>query len=292
MKKLLPIALCLFSAFAYAQIPNNGFENWTTPAGQTYENPTGWGSSNDVGAQLPSPFVNVTKETMDPGAGSSSLKLETVNIFVTNVAGVALTGEITYTTTLKFSGGFPFTTRPGQLTGKLKYLPAAATDSSFIYAVLFKWNAAQNKRDTIAIATLKTGASNTWASFGANLNYSLPDNPDSALVLLSSSKGFLGSAGSKLWIDDLAFQYGAGADNIYTQSLSAFPNPAQNIIYLNAIPGQYRTAAVYNYAGMLLKNATVHGNAIDISDLANGTYIIAVTDNSGILSRTIFTVTR
>ncbi len=292
MKTLLPIALCLLSTFAFAQIPNNGFEDWFTPAGESYMNPVEWGSSNDVGAQLPSPFVNVTKETTDPGDGTSSLKLETINIVLTNVAGVALTGEITYSGNLSFSGGFPFTSRPGQLTGKLKYSPAASTDSSFIYVVLFKWNSALNKRDTIAIGTEITGAVNSWASFGATLNYNSPDNPDSALVLLSSSKGFLGSAGSKLWIDDLSFQFEAGTNDITSNPLSVFPNPAQNVLYLNAIPGQYSTVSVYNYAGMLLMNASVNGNAIDISSLSNGTYIVSVTENSGIVSRSLFTVTR
>ncbi|MFN3683097.1 MAG: PCMD domain-containing protein, partial [Fimbriimonadaceae bacterium] len=270
MKKQLLIALLAISSAAFAQIPNNGFEDWSNPSGASYQNPTGWGSSNEVGAQLSPPFVNVTKETADPASGLASIKLETINLFVTNVAGVALTGEITYQTTLKFSGGFPYTSRPGSLTGKIKYLPAAATDSSFIYAVLFKWNSAQNKRDTIAIATLKTGAVNSWTSFGAVLNYSLPDNPDSALILISSSKGFLGSAGSRLWVDDLAFQYSAGTEDIHN-NITVFPNPAQHMLYLNAIPGQYRQAAIFNYTGMLIMNHTVQGNAVDISALPNGT---------------------
>lgn len=292
MKKQLLIALLAISSATFAQIPNNGFEDWSNPSGASYQNPTGWGTSNEVGAQLPSPFVNVTKETTDVGAGASSIKLETVNIIITNVAGVALTGVINYQTTLNFSGGFPYTSRPGSLTGKMKYLPAAATDSSFIYAVLFKWNSAQNKRDTIAIATLITGAANNWTNFGAALNYSLPDNPDSALILISSSKGFLGSAGSKLWVDDLAFQYSAGTEDIYNNNITVFPNPAQNVLYLNAIPGQYRQAAIYNYAGMLIMNHTVQGNALDISALPNGTYILSVNETDGSISRTIFTVAR
>ncbi len=292
MKKQLLLALLAISSAAFAQIPNNGFEDWSNPPGESYQNPTGWGSSNDVGAQLPSPFVNVTKETTDPGAGTASIKLETVNIVITNVAGVALTGEISYQTTLKFSGGFPFTSRPGSLTGKMKYSPAAASDSSFIYAVLFKWNSAQNKRDTIAITTLKTGAANSWINFGTVLNYSLPDNPDSALILISSSKGFLGSAGSKLWVDDLAFQYSAGTENIPVNSITVFPNPAQNLLYLNAIPGQYKQVSIYNYAGHLLINSPVQGNAIDISNLSNGTYIIMVNEQDGSLSKTMFTVAR
>ena len=292
MRKTLLILLCLISAKTFAQIPNNGFETWATPTGQTYENPTGWGSSNDVGSQLPAPFVNATKETTDPGAGTSSLKLETVSIFVTNVAGVALTGEITYTTTLKFSGGFPFTARPGQLTGKMKYTPAAGTDSSFIYAVLFKWNSALNKRDTIATSALISPSANNWTTFGSSLNYTSSDNPDSALILISSSKGFLGSAGSKLWIDDLSFQYESSVGAMSNAPVHVFPNPAQHTLYLNAIPGQFSDVIIYDCQGRLVMQAMVQGNAVDISSLANGTYIISTTKQQSNPLRSLFTVSQ
>ncbi len=291
MKNLLLLTLSLIAVASYAQIPNNGFEAWITPSGQSYENPSGWGTSNDIGTQLPTPLVNVTKETTDPGAGTTSILMETKNITFTNVAGVALTGEITYSNTLKFSGGFPYNTRPGQLTGKIKYAPAS-TDSSFILAVLFKWNTTLSKRDTIATAVLSTGAISSWGTFGASFHYTMTESPDSALILLSSSKGFLGQAGSKLWIDDLVFQYGAGTEDINKPSLTVFPNPAQSTLYFNAIPGQYQAANIYSYTGILMLTTKLQGNNIDISTLPNGSYILTTEDRSGNIIRTMFNVFR
>ena len=72
MKKilLLIIAVVSFNFTASAQIPNNGFENWTTVG--TYSNPDNWATLNSLTA----PFSIYTATKGMPGSpGSSYLKL-------------------------------------------------------------------------------------------------------------------------------------------------------------------------------------------------------------------------
>jgi len=281
MKSIFTFLTIFATTVAFAQIPSADFESWSTPAGQTYENPTGWGTSNDVGAQLGVALTNVTKETGAPISGATSVKMNTVSLGFVNVAGVALTGSISYGSGLSFSGGFPFTTRPGSLTGKMKYNAGATTDSSFIYAILFKWNTATLSRDTIGAGILITSTFATPVDFAMPINYvsGITANPDSALILFSSSKGFAGSAGSTLWIDDLQFDFVEGVNSLNNNIISSFPNPASDIINLNSVPGQFSVATIYDIYGREVSTVSVRGNQISVSNLNNGQYMMLLSNS-------------
>ena len=64
-----------------AQIPNSGFENWTTVG--SYENPTGWATMNPYCA---GPFYSCTKSTdhYPASVGNYSIRIEN-NTSLTNI---------------------------------------------------------------------------------------------------------------------------------------------------------------------------------------------------------------
>ena len=64
--------ICGFALTAHAQIPNPGFENWTSG------NPDGWGTSN----AFPAGMINVT-QTTDCHSGSYAVRGDVINFFGT-----------------------------------------------------------------------------------------------------------------------------------------------------------------------------------------------------------------
>src|SRR6185295_19801255 len=63
-------------------------------------------------------------------------------------------------------GGFPLSdSLVSAFTGYYKYSPVGS-DTAFMYALLFHWNSAMNKRDTVGVATYLGGAAANYTFFG------------------------------------------------------------------------------------------------------------------------------
>jgi hypothetical protein len=111
----------------------------------------------------------------------------------------------------------PFNKRPAALTGWYKYQPNNP-DTALMEARLYKWNTSTQQRDLVGEAVF--GQNNTVSSytqFNIPFTYSLPDVPDTlVIILLTSSLGDQSPSGSILLIDDLAFDYNCSSLNITT----------------------------------------------------------------------------
>ncbi|MGD0339701.1 MAG: T9SS type A sorting domain-containing protein [Bacteroidota bacterium] len=201
-----------------AQIPNYGFEDWTTVG--SYENPTGWATMNPYCA---GPFYSCTKSTdhYPVSVGNFSIRLEN-NTSLTQWTGgwsIAITDTMAY----PFQPAFPIVGHPNSLCGYYKY-NSLNNDSMFIRIVLFK------NRIMVDYFTFITGiTTSTWTSFILPLTYS---SADSATLCLSAFWGNRPTDGpngnSVLYVDNLSF------DNLITSvplSSSELPskfNLAQN----------------------------------------------------------------
>jgi len=292
MKKITFGLLSLFALQTSAQtIPNASFDVWNTPVGTSYQEPDLWSTSNATLSQL-GVAANVSEETTTFHSAPSAAKLTTTSLFggAAIASGALSSGNIVYANqTLTFNGGFHFTSRPGQLTGWFKYAPTG-TDSCAVWVLLTKWNA--GVRDTIAYGMMwENHPVNDWSQFAVTLNYNnSSDSPDTALIVALSSKRIVaigGVAGSTLWLDDLLFQFGAGIDNVGSaMPVNVYPNPAQNRLMLDVVPGQYSNASVYDMTGRLVNTLTLQGNAVDVSALNNGQYVVELRNRDGVLRST------
>ncbi len=224
MKKLFTLLTAtLFSCGAFAQIPNAGFETWTSSG--SYDMPTGWDNINPL--TTAAAVYTCTKGT--PGApGASYIKLVSKTVSIIGVVpGVAVNGLIN-TTSFQPKSGFAFTSRPQSLTGNWQYM-AYGADQGRIAVLLSRWNMATNKRDTVSYTNyLLPGMVMNWAPFSIPLTYQLNKYPDTAIIVLSSS-GTTPVANSYLYIDSLGF-YGSvstGINPIHNALASAklYPNP-------------------------------------------------------------------
>ncbi len=293
----LSIAL-LLAGTAFAQIPNASFENWThtatSGAGGTagYDQPVSWGTANAFISTLDSVYTCIKGTPALVGSYYIKLLSKAVPILGA-IPGVAVTGAITVTgTTYSVSGGFPFNSRPANLTGQWQYM-ASGADQGHIVVFLSKWNSALNKKDTVSFTNYTLpGMAMTWASFSIPLTYQKGSIPDTAMILLASS-GTTPVAGSYLSVDTLLFT-GTVPSGVVTvvndhATTTIYPNPAKDratIYYYSLFSGQM-TITITDIAGKIIRQQNsrigIGSNDIqlDLSGLIRGNYLVNMTDGMG-----------
>lgn len=129
------IALVTFVFSAIAQIPNAGFETWTTVSNRML--PTGWHGANDM-IDSTATYFPITRATdhFPATIGSYSIRMECNPIFTAPISwGAAMTTRL--------DGNdrplFPITGHPTSLYGYYKYLPQK--DTMDIHIVLYNHGA-------------------------------------------------------------------------------------------------------------------------------------------------------
>ena len=195
--KHISILLCLVliwtSILAQNQIPNGNFESWSDQY-----NATGWNSINSL--------IHSAIRTPDSNTGGYAASLTTNSIFISNIPGLISLGIIdieNYTVT----GGIPFTDRPTGISYYFKYTPVS-NDTSYMVAVLTKWNTTNLETDTIGMTAYFTNYSiQTYTKVAVPFVYLSGENPDTLNVIFLSS-GFEGHVGSNLKVDDVICEYG------------------------------------------------------------------------------------
>jgi len=236
------------SCTAMAQIPNASFESWTAATG--YSTPDGWGNTNPYTGL--SGTYTCEKGTSGAPSGSSFLKLTTKNCGIV-VPGVSVSGTVNVSgTTVTITGGFPNTTRPATLTGQYQYMSFGTSDKPHVIALLWKWNVAASKRDTVAfVDSALAGMQMSWVPISVNLNYSRGSVPDSAIIILSSSNlppASGATINSFLYADNLAF-----AGNVPSGVVTVKNNREETTVYPNPATG----AATIYYYSLFSANAKV-----------------------------------
>lgn len=272
MKKFTIILTVLIALTinANAQIPNSGFENWTTV--NSYDSLLGWGSTNYLSA---SSFYAVTKSTdiYPATVGVYSIRIENNTALLPSYSGVGLAMTGTFVSPHPV---FQLTGHPNSFTGYYKYAPLNG-DTMCIGAALYL------NGNIIASAMLSTNASvSNWTSF--NIPFSTYTTADSCHIFLAAYYAHPGShplGNSILYVDNINF------DNLITSvseqtsentTFSLYPNPASDIVTLNI--GNTNNADlslnIYNVIGNLVKSEILNQNQINIGDLTNGIYMIEI----------------
>lgn len=295
-KTTLVLASLLMAAHcAFAQIPNASFESWDNSAG--YNVPDSWANMNAMTA----PMSVYTAQKGTPGvAGSASyLKLTSKTVSGMGVMpGIAATGTIN-ASTMAVTGGFANATRPANLTGSWQYMGGSASDQGFVAAYLTKWNAVTMQRDTVATAMeMLSGMAMSWSTFSIPFTYNEGFNPDTALIILSSS-GMAPVANSYLYVDNLAFSGSVAATGIATlttvQGLAVYPNPARQrlAVSFTAVAAKEYTIQLTDALGRVMLSQPMKAaqgqnkETIDVSGLPAGSYQLSIWDGSASQSQSV-----
>ncbi len=273
------------SVAGFAQIPNNGFENWTTIG--SYSNPDNWGTLNNT--TVIDSVYTATKGT--PGnPGTSFLKLTSKTINTTVVNGIAISGVLDSITMMPKSG-FAFNLRPANFIGKWQHMIYGTSQGS-LQVTLTRWDTGLNQRVSVASANKTlSGMAMSWANFTIPFTYTDGNNPDTCIIVLKAS-GSTPTNNDYLWVDNLAFSgtiTGIEKHDSFLNNFVLYPNPSTESINLNLNlkTSQHIIVEVLDINGKailskdlgLLKGESLQ--TISISDVAKGTYMVRVVGEQG-----------
>jgi len=280
-KTILSIAsVVAFAASAIAQIPNSGFENWTTMG--TYSNPDGWGTLNNTTA-IASVYT-ATKGT--PGSpGVSYLKLTSKTVSTTVVNGIAVSGVLDSMTMMPKSG-FSYNMRPSSLTGKWQHMIYGSSQGS-IQVTLTRWDTGMNMRMPVASGNVTlSGMAMSWANFTIPLTYVDGNNPDTCIIVMKAS-GSTPTNNDYLWVDNLAFSgtvTGIENQESFVTDMAVYPNPSSDMINFKF---KIKTAQQINVEILDINGKLIHSENfgkiqgetkqnMNISGIARGTYLVRI----------------
>lgn len=288
--KSLLFFLALTGLTLRAQIPNAGFESWTSMG--TYENPDNWGNMNATTA--PSAIFTTVKGT--PGSsGNYYIKLTTKDAGGVITPGIIVSGQLN-TSTWQPTSGFAYTQRAEKLKGKYQFM-GYNNDVATISAWLTKWNTSLNKRDTIATLLKKTtGMIHVWTDFSIPFIYNSAMTPDTAVIMISSSSNSP-KKNSFIWLDDLFLDglVTSVKSEILLEEVNVFPSPAKDEVNLsfNSDKNYYTEILVIDNVGKIISQTGVevrNGFNLIRTDLvklhaAPGMYFLSLKTPSGVLTR-------
>lgn len=256
---LFSVLVALVFTSAKAQIPNGGFEDWTSNG--LWEDPTGWTTTNYdcYGAGVP-----VACQKVDPGAvGDHCAHLTNEPLALNPAAG-------------SISRSFPFTSRPTALTAQWFY-SIQPGDSGNVSVIFTKWNSTTNSADHVGGCDFVFGGQvpGSWQAMNIPLGYDLSIDPDTAYVLVTSSI-YPWLFGSFIQIDALDFSYQTGIADLHAgKPFQLFPSPASDVIQVDA-ESPLNEVEIFSLDGRFLAHHDVHAShaTVDVADLSPGRYLI------------------
>lgn len=306
-KLLLFASVMLTAGMASAQAPlvNGDLESWNHVNTPSYDEPTGGmlKSLNAIAAFPGNPPITCFKESSSPHSGTYCARLESGSVTVVGstifVPGVLGTIEPYYSPNIGATLGVPFTSSPKKFKGWYKY-NAYQGDSAEFSAATVRNNGGVRETLSVAKQIIKFAATE-WTAFEIPFVEVAAGTPDSIIIVCVTSAGYnlqdltqgQGKVGSKLWVDDLSFDYTVGMeeDILNGESMQIYPNPATDIITvtysqnltngrLNIIDANGRTVLTHNFSG---QSASINVNA-----LASGMYTMVLNSDNRILKRSSF----
>ncbi len=264
--------LAAFSATAFAQIPNPGFETWSLGV------PAGWTTNNALGVDT------TVVRTTDVHSGTYAAQG-----IVTSLVGVTIPPTLSVL--------FPWTTRSATFSGYYKYSPVGG-DTLMIAAVL------AGSSTAVAAGIMKTTvAKSAYTQFSITLQYLNSATPDSGGVyfaIIPATGSTLAHAGSTFKIDDIAFAGATGVESAVGQTPKSYtlhqnyPNPFNPTTLINyelPIASQVNLK-VYDVLGREVatlvdgrEDAGVHQVKFDASRLTSGIYFYQLQAGTFVASR-------
>jgi hypothetical protein len=265
-----------------AQIPNAGFENWTSGA------PDNWFVNNIPGLWSP------VSQSGTRRSGNFSIRGEVI----TTIAPSFMSPQIAVGTDL---GGFAWAQRSGNITGYYQFFPATGSGDR-IYVLGSLMETGPNGAGVAVGGGYVSGAASSWTQFSVPFTYISAKVPAWSslqfIIVGPTSSSSTPHLGSYFLLDDLSYSGTASAvDNasVSPQSFSLdqnYPNPfnpSTSIRFSVAQPGHV-SLKVYNVLGVEVaslvneqKDAGTFSTNWNAAGLPSGMYLyrLSVTSDKG-----------
>jgi hypothetical protein len=240
-------------------IPNHDLENWYDVE---YTDPQSWHTLNSYFTAI---GVSSVVESDDVFEGGSAVELVTSLVMGEYIiSGYLSLGEI-FLDDDDPVRGIPYTDKPIKLKGYYKYYPQE-TDVAVVQ-VMFS-----DDDITIGGGNFAFVAASDYTYFEVELNYE--GDPDTLTMVFSSGS----IEGSRLLIDNISFDFEVNVEDENTNRFTVYPNPANEILFVNFNEQANSTLQITDITGRLVKEQSSGSNAqiiIDCTDLVPGLYFIS-----------------
>ena len=197
---------------------------------------------------------------------------------------------------ITYNGGTPVTQRIGGISAWVKYAPSGNDTAMMVVQAVMNNASAGNTDSVIGEGFVFITSASNWTQIYSNINYiNNVDVPDTIIVAFMSSGGLVPQDNSTLYVDDVNYiPVGINDIDKGQNSVSLYPNPANNTIHLTSKQTGALTWEAYNVHGQKVAAKTFSENAsVDVSFLSNGIYVYRVSDKNGtIVQRGKFNVAR
>ncbi|NCA77661.1 MAG: T9SS type A sorting domain-containing protein [Alphaproteobacteria bacterium] len=255
-KCLLLVFLAVFSAQAFSQVPNAGFEDWS------YQNsilrPDGWQTSCEE--ECPNAV-----RSEDSYQGSYSLELLVVYdaIMGSNMSGYAFT-----------DGNFPVSERYESFSA---YIKGDIIGNDTLKIMVGMWL----DGEMIGYGQFQTLQSHSgWTKVTIDITYLNNDTPTEAFVSLQLGPVFGGNIGSRYLLDWLEFSdQPSAAGNLQSGITRIYPNPVSDLLTIETAndrtDGMIRL--VNRYGQAVYQSGAIPGSSpmtIDVRELPAGLYLL------------------
>jgi len=284
-KKTLSLFFLVFALSNCIAQPNAGFENWHNE--YSYEVPNGWQTMNIMSMSPPNPLSAFKVTGLDKHSGNYALMIKTVyftnnffHSYIGDSAGNVFTGKV-IVSPISYKYGFPYTSRPAKLEFWSKYNPVG-NDTAGVGVMLTKFNGIST--DTVALAALNISTTLAYTLFQIDLTYYSAESPDSASILLLSSKlPSTARLNSKLYVDDFSFTGWVGTEehSLFSDKVKIFPNPAIDLLNVIARFDDANSMKVTDALGKLMGEYKIqnYGTKINTSNFTGGIYFYEICDH-------------
>jgi len=311
MKKIFTLLSIALTSCLYAQttIQNGDFELWEN-TGTSTEEPTFFNSNKTGTDWATSGPQTCYRDATTFHGGTYSVRMETKTFVIAVVNGSVTTGIVNAPTTTKSDGyigtmkgaagtdirRMSFVGRPDSLIGWYKYTQGGAAEIGKVRAILHTGNYYDPETSTsyhpdstvnkIADALFLTPAAavTSWTRFAVAFSYVSGSNPAYIMINTTSSNDQnTSTAGSKMWLDDLAVVYNPSSisENSFNQN-NANVYAYDKTIYVDFIKGmkEKTVLSVYDLTGKLVAKKALSDsqlNTIAVSELNSGLYLYQLT---------------
>lgn len=287
-------------SFTQDQLENPGFEEWEVISASppdTIREPVQWSSLKTSDNASLSAFAPVVcTRSSDAHSGEYSLKLTNFSTFGIVANGIVTNGRIhpdlntqlayVYTDPADENWNTSFTSRPDSISGWFRYVPQG-NDTFQVKVNLHKGFGKQPDDDWennwIGVAEFKSGVNTAeeWLRFSAPFTYFGEEDPEYALVVITSGNAYSAVDSSIAYVDDLEMIYhptSAGQSLERPDSRIAVSG-MRTLRLMNMELGDYNQIRVFNITGKLVWNSRLDSERISVEEanLPQGIYVVTLT---------------
>lgn len=220
--------------------------------------------------------------------GNYSAKLvtrdqDTLGIFPGVMSNAQASVDLT-TFDVTFSGGLSTILRTTSVSAWVKYQPASAVDSANI--MVQAYGTVDGVDSLLGFGYLKIGAKPAFDLVTVNVIYPNPSLIVETLRITFSSSSDTAAEFSTLWVDDVTATGVAQPVSVNDvnskNSISVFPNPATDVLYVNG--SKNVTCSIIAIDGSVVATKQINGKgSIDLTNLSAGAYLYTLTENGKVM---------